>query len=413
MKEYADMITYEEDSVELAYRDGNYEINKSVVRVNAARRFSGGQWFITSCQGCDVNELIKLTEALPRSETGAELLDTELYVGSVSLGSGVKEPLELLRVASGVCNELKGANVVRCEFVLTIRDYTKVIERGVDEACERKVLAELIVGMICKGQRNGYGGMHSILLATSDNVNAALVDKLIRNTYKRCLMSCKTKSLNPIDVGRQTLILKPEVTGALIHELSHLLEATSHNKLLLGRRVGPEELNIYDNPHEVSSPAVRLFDDEGVPTSKRSLIENGVVVDYHHTRLTAKEFNGKAGSSYGLYHPPVPFHTTLTMKGGDWSYDEIVADVKRGFIIDGVVMAEVESSYIRIVPEYAIYVERGEPKDLVKVNSVKIPISSLTTLSAIGKSSSLRTGYEKSYVVAELAPAVRLEGYVE
>ena len=413
MREYSDRVSYVEDNSELAYRDGNYEFNRSVVRVSAVRKFSNGQWFITSCQGCNADELMKLIELLPKSGGDVELLDTELYVGSVSLGKGVKEPTELLRVASEVCRELRSSNVVRCEFILNIREYSKVIERDVGEARERKVLAEIIVGVVSRGLRYGYGGVHNVLIATPENVNTALVDKLVRDAYRKSLISCRSKSLNPVEVGRQVLILKPEVTAALIHEISHLLEATSPNKLLLNSKICNADVNIYDNPHEVTSPTIRLFDDEGVPTSRRSLVEGCVVVDYHHIRLTAKEFGSKAGSAYGLYHPPIPFHTTLVMKEGDWRDDEIISDSKKGFIVDGVVMAETEGSYIRIVPEYAVYVERGEPKDYVRVSSVKIPFKNLTTLSAISRSKNLRVSYEKNYIVAEIAPTVRLEGYIE
>lgn len=412
MKEYSDVVTYNEESLELAYRDGHYELNKSVINVNARREFKDGRWRITSCQGCYVEDLMKLTPTSLSISSADELLDTDLYVGSVRLGEMLSRPTDLLVVSADVCGEL-GSNVARCEVVINIRNYVKTIRRDVGEASESKVMVEFIVGVVSKLGRIGYGGVYKAMIPKSSNVDVALIDKMVRTAYKKSLASCKCKALNPINVGKHPLILRPEVSAALIHEVSHLLEATSLNRLSLGLKLGPEDLHIYDNPYESSSPTVRLFDDEGVPTIKRSLVENGRVIDYHHTRLTASKLESRAGSAYGIYHPPIPYHTTLTMRSGDWREDEIIAETKRGFLVDGVVIAEVRDTYIRIVPEYAIYVEGGEIKDYVKLNEIIIPINMLKSISAVGRNQALRVSYERNYLVAELTPTIKVEGYIE
>lgn len=412
MREYKDIINYFENSIELAYRDGSLELNKSVVKVTALRKFSNGRWIIKSCQGCDVHELTLNEYLIEDSASNVELADTELYVGSVNLGSLDRDPRELLEIAANICNELRGVNVVRCEFIINVRDYNKVIERDVGVASESKVIIEFIVGVVSRAMKYGYGGTHTALVTNLSSVSAGFIDKLLRRAYEKSLANSRSKPLNPVYAGRHQLILKPEVTAALMHEVSHLLEATAVNRIPLWSKVGPPELDVLDDPHEVTSPSIRLFDDEGVPTIRRKLIEGGVVVDYHHTRLTASQFNSEAGSSYGLYHPPIPFHTTLVVRAGDWRDEEVVSETKRGFIVDGVVKAETEGNYVRVVPEYAMYVEDGEVKNYVELRDVRIPISKLRSLSAIGRSRELRVSYEKGYLVAELAPTVRLEGYV-
>jgi len=412
---YEDKVTYYESSLELAYRDGSVEVNKSVGVANGLRRCINGCWVITSCQGCDVGELHVGNDigGLVTTSKCPGLAPADLFVGNVSLGEVDRDPLELLRVASDVCSELKSVNVVRCEFIMYVRDCKRVIERGDGTACERKVVTEFITGVVSKGLRYGYGGIHTALVTRLSNVTEAFIDKLIRETYERSVRSSRAKALNPIYVGRHQLILRPEVTAALMHEISHLLEATSLSRLNIGSRVGPPELELIDDPHEPSSPAIRLFDDEGVPTIRRKLVEGGLVIDYHHTRTSAYVLGGRAGSAYGLFHPPIPLHTTLVMKAGDWRDDEIVQETSRGFVVDGVVMAETEGSYVRIVPEYALHIERGEVRDYVKLSSIRIPLRKLMTISAISRSSALRVSYERKYLVAEVAPTIRIEGYVE
>ncbi len=413
MMEYNDIVNYFEDNLELAYRDGHIELNKSSLKVSAIRRFINGRWIIASCQGCDVNEL-RPDELITvgDSPTYNELLDTELYVGRISLGALDRDPKDLIKAAADVCNELKGANVIRCEFIINIRNYRKVIERDVGVASEEKVVIELLAGVISRGLRYGYGGVHTALVTNLSNVGEGVIDKLLRRAYEKSIASSKAKALNPVFIGRHQLLLRPEVTAALIHELSHLLEATAVNRIPIGRRIGPHEVEVIDDPYNSSSPTIRVFDDEGVPTIKRKLIEDGVVIDYHHTRLTAKQLDSRAGSSYGLYHPPIPYHTTLVMGAGDWRDDELLRETRSGFVVEGVIKAETEGNYIRIVPEYTLYIDGGEVRDRFIVNEVKIPLSKLMTISAIGRIRDLRVSYEKGYLVSELAPAVRIEGYI-
>ncbi|MEM1601494.1 MAG: hypothetical protein QW339_05950, partial [Sulfolobales archaeon] len=86
MKEYSDVVIYNEENLELAYRDGHYEFNRSVINVNAKREFKEGYWRITSCQGCSVEDLMKLTPTSLNVSSADELIDADLYVGNVRLG---------------------------------------------------------------------------------------------------------------------------------------------------------------------------------------------------------------------------------------------------------------------------------------------------------------------------------------
>ncbi|MCS7108690.1 MAG: metallopeptidase TldD-related protein [Sulfolobales archaeon] len=414
MGEYRDLVTYEEENLELAFRDNNYECNKSHVKVDVKREFRDGKWKIISCQGCDVNSLtyLQTLNLVQSNELSYDLSEVEFYVGSISLGEPLHGVVKLLKSASDVCNELRATAVERCEVIINVRNYRKSIMRDFGEASEGKAIVEFIVGVVSKLGKYGYGGLYRAFIARSNLIDDALVDRLIREAYRKSLISCRSKALNPINIGRHFMILKSEASAAFIHEVSHLLEVTAINKLNLGSKVGPDDFHLCDAPHEPSSPTIRLFDDEGVSTVRRSLIEGGLITDYHHTISTAWRYNSIAGSAYGLYHPPIPFHTTLVMKPGDWRDDEIIAETKKGFVIEDIVMANVSDSYIRIVPERAAYVEGGEIKEFVKLNEVKIPIRKISTLSAISKSQVLRVGYEKNFLVAELAPTIKVEGYV-
>jgi predicted Zn-dependent protease len=161
------------------------------------------------------------------------------------------------------------------------------------------------------------------------------------------------------------------------------------------------------------APTLRFFDDEGVTTQKRVIIDEGRLVDMHHTRSTAGRYGSSPGSAYGLFHRPVGFHTTLIVEPGDWGENEIVEETRHGLYVQGVAMALTEKGYIRIVPEAVYTIKRGEIADLVSVKAIKIPLYKLRTMHAITKTRKLRVSREKEWIVAELSPRVMLEAYVE
>jgi len=75
-------------------------------------------------------------------------------------------------------------------------------------------------------------------------------------------------------------------------------------------------------------------------------------------------------------------------------------------------MATLEEGYVRIVPQYSYVIEDGEIKEAIRIREVKIPLAAFRTVSAISKSQKLRVSIEKEWLVAEMSPRIRLEGYV-
>ncbi|RKZ32369.1 TldD/PmbA family protein [bacterium] len=105
-----------------------------------------------------------------------------------------------------------------------------------------------------------------------------------------------------VEGGVYTTILNPALAGVFIHEaFGHLSEADhieenpqAQEMMQLGRRFGPDFLNVYDDGGIV--PSIRgtiLYDDEGVPAEKTYLIKEGVLVGRLHSRQTAAKLNEK------------------------------------------------------------------------------------------------------------------------
>lgn len=415
---YRDEVRYREEITEFAFRDNAAEINKLRAEVKGFRVCANGCWSIVSCQGRDCGEdekdlAEKMLSYLKDRTVCRGLAEGDMFKGHAVLGTPPSNLEELLEVASGICEEYRGAGVSSCEFVGISKHIERIISRDYGEAVEEKVVLDLMGAIIVeRGGRRGFGSYRIAFVPTTQKVAGKFVEYVLKKAYEKALSSVRARPLNPLAAGRATLVLSPEAAAALFHELSHALEG-HRPAVARGARIGPPELELVDEPRNPLAPSIRFFDDEGIATSKRFLVEAGTVVDYHHTRHTAFVHKSKPGSAYGLFRVPTPFHTTLVVGRGDWGDREIVEETPRGFYIDGVAMAVFERGLIRLVPENAFVIERHEIRQPIMLRSIKIPLAKLSTISAIGRRQLLRVSDEKDHLVSEIAPHVRLEGYVE
>ncbi|MEM0027019.1 MAG: metallopeptidase TldD-related protein [Ignisphaera sp.] len=418
MSIYIDKIRYQETVAQIAYRDNSIEINNLTANVLGARINKGGCWYIVSKQGIntDPSDLEKKVLSLVRDSVCGDFSEAELFKGTVEIGKEFPSEDEVAQFIIDLCQEVKASYNVKCEIVVGMHYRVRTISReGEDDAKESKKFVDVEIGLLgatTYGQ-SIFASSHSAFVAWSANSIVKNIDSLFRDTVSRIGKSIKVKALKPYEVGKSQIILGNEATAALIHEISHMLSPLyPHSARLVGSKLFPEEFNMYDEPNTHDTPAIRFFDDEGVATRKRVLIENGVIRDLHHTRATARAFSSEPGSAHGLFTSPIPFHTTLVLASGDWGEREMVEETKRGFLIDGISIAMLEEGYIRIVPQTSFLIENGEIVESMKIREVRVPFQALKTINAISKNHKTRVSEEKDWIVSEIAPQIRLEGFV-
>ncbi len=413
LMEYTDRVSLHEHVVEVAYRDGSIEVAEHQSRHYAFRRMVNGMWIIVSSSHSPPNSI---AQKLGLSFEIRSTPDIELYSGKVEIGSLHTLDLnELSRLCKDLCNEAKARDVEKCELLILIRTTERVIEHSAGVAEERRVVMEVIASVV---GRNIYGspiqGSYSTLVTVWGKVDPNIVEHCLREALKRLDEQRKTRRLDVLSRGKSTVILAPDTTAALFHEISHMLDATYVDaKKLLGVQLASPEIEVVDDQTNPVMPTARFFDDEASPTARRVLIESGRVVDLHATRFLARQIGSKGGSAHGLFRTPTPFHTALLVRPGDWKLREIIEETSHGLLVKGVAIATLESGYVRIVPEVCIRIDRGEEAESVKVLALKIPISALKTVSAISRELGSRYSYEKDFIVYEVAPYIRLEAIVE
>jgi len=75
------------------------------------------------------------------------------------------------------------------------------------------------------------------------------------------------------------------------------------------------------------------IDDEGTPTGRTTLIEDGILTGFLQDRLNARLMGGRStgnGRRQSYAHAPMPRMTNTIMLGGDASPEEMLRSVKRG-----------------------------------------------------------------------------------
>ena len=144
----------------------------------------------------------------------------------------------------------------------------------------------------------------------------------------------------PAPAGEMIVVLGPGWPGILLHEaIGHGLEGDFNRKKtsafagLLGERVAAPGVTVVDDGTIGGRRGSLSIDDEGTPTSRTVLIEDGILKGYMQDRQNARLMgvaptgNGRRQSHGSSIMPRM---TNTYMLGGDTPAGEILASVDRG-----------------------------------------------------------------------------------
>ncbi len=144
----------------------------------------------------------------------------------------------------------------------------------------------------------------------------------------------------PAPAGSMTVVLGSGWPGILLHEaIGHGLEGDFNRKgssafsNMIGQQVAAKGITIVDDGTIENRRGSLTVDDEGNPTSRTVLIEDGILRGYIQDTLNARLMNmpitGNARrESYA--HIPMPRMTNTYMLNGSMPPEEIIKSVKKG-----------------------------------------------------------------------------------
>ena len=166
-------------------------------------------------------------------------------------------------------------------------------------------------------------------------------DEVLRGYAREAVHQAVTNlDARPAPAGTMSVVLGSGWPGILLHEaVGHGLEGDFNRKGSstfagrIGSRVAAKGVTVVDDGTIAGRRGSLNIDDEGNPTQRTVLIEDGILKCYMQDALNAR-LMGVAPTGNGrresFAHLPLPRMTNTTMLAGDKSVDEIIRSVKKG-----------------------------------------------------------------------------------
>ncbi|MCD6592123.1 MAG: TldD/PmbA family protein [Thaumarchaeota archaeon] len=146
-------------------------------------------------------------------------------------------------------------------------------------------------------------------------------------------------SRNPVELkpGEYEVILGPMTFANIVEEVGeaasafHIDSGLSFLADKLDKEVASRIFTLVDDPTIPGTYGASPFDDEGLPTRRNTIIEEGVLKTYLHNSTTAKKFNTESTANAGLIVPQ-PFNLIVEARGGE-SLEKLISDIDDGVYI--------------------------------------------------------------------------------
>jgi TldD protein len=179
----------------------------------------------------------------------------------------------------------------------------------------------------------GMGGRFGYDHVTGESVWKPAVDEALR----QALVNLDARDA---PAGEMEVVLGAGWPGILLHEaIGHGLEGDFNRKKtsafsgLMGQRIASPGVTVVDDGTMPDRRGSLTVDDEGTPTNRTVLIEDGILTGYLQDRLNARLMGMRATGngrrqSYG--HAPMPRMTNTIMLGGQHTAAEMIGSVKKG-----------------------------------------------------------------------------------
>jgi TldD protein len=294
-------------------------------------------------------------------------------------------------------------------------------------AADVRPLVHLAITVIAEegGRREqghqGAGGRFGYAFFTDE-----VLERLAQDAVRQALVNLQSR---PAPAGVMSVVLGPGWPGVLLHEaIGHGLEGDFNRKGTsafsgrVGERVAAPGVTVIDDGTLPDRRGSLSIDDEGNPTGRNVLIEDGILRGYIQDRLNARLMgvaptgNGRRESYASI---PMPRMTNTFMLGGDKDPQEIIASLDRGLYAVNFGGGEVDITNGKFVfsASEAYWIENGRIQYPVKgATLIGNGPDALTRVSMIGNDMCLDPGIGmcgkegQSVPVGVGQPTVRIEG---
>ena len=332
-------------------------------------------------------------------------------LGRVEQMARSRDP-RIVQVMAGLAAEYDVVLIARADGTLAA-DVRPLVRLSVSVIAEQQGRRES--GFAGGGGRFGLGYFDDAVLAqyVDEAVSAALTNLEAR----------------PAPAGEMTVVLGPGWPGILLHEaIGHGLEGDFNRKGSstfsgrIGQRVAAKGVTVLDDGTLADRRGSLNVDDEGHPTQRTVLIEDGILKGYIQDATNARLMGVKPtgnGRRESYAHVPLPRMTNTYMLGGTHEPEEIVASIKRGLYATnfGGGQVDITSGKFVFSASQAYWVENGRIQYPVKgATLVGSGPDVLKRVSMIGRDMRLDSGVGtcgkegQSVPVGVGQPTLRIDG---
>jgi PmbA protein len=210
---------------------------------------------------------------------------------------------------------------------------------------------------------------------------------------------------------RVPVIFAPRVAGSIVGHLAGAINGsaigrgTSFLKDSMGERLFGAGIDIVDDPHRPRGLRSHPFDGEGLPNSRRAVIEDGVLqtwfLDLRSARKLGLQSTGHA--SRGTSSPPSPAPTNLYLAAGAATPQALIAETGTGFYVTDLIGFGVNA----VTGDYS----RGAAGFWIENGELAYPVSEVTIaghLKAMFRS--LTPASDLVFRYGTDAPTLRIDG---
>lgn len=294
-------------------------------------------------------------------------------------------------------------------------------------AADIRPLVRLSVSVIVEqnGRReqssSGGGGRFDLDYFTDE-----ILERYVAEAVRGALVNLESR---PAPAGTIPVVLGPGWPGVLLHEaVGHGLEGDFNRKGSsvfsgrIGKRVASKGVTVVDDGTIADRRGSLNIDDEGNPTQRNVLIEDGILKGYLQDTLNARLMKTKSSGSgrrESFAHLPMPRMTNTFMTGGQDDPEEIIASLDKGLyaVNFGGGQVDITSGKFVFSASEAYWVEKGKIQYPVKgATLIGNGPEAMTQVSMIGNDMALDPGIGvcgkdgQSVPVGVGQPTLRIDG---
>ncbi len=334
-----------------------------------------------------IDEVLNVSEAVEISEYYAPLpKPTKVKPLKNIMDKKIVDSLnEPEKIIDKVFSSLSAAKVDEVAGVVTLEYSGKALATSTGVELYEESTGFNIYMRAFKGEGSGQWGI------SSNKLDYEIIEETVNRAVNYAIESRRPE---PVEPGVYDIILSPMVAGNLFNLIGFMASAMAIDmgfSIFMGKKLGDkvasEELTLIDDPRLEDAYNSTSFDDEGVETYTKPIIENGILRNLLHNTKTAKKHGTKTTGNAGWIMPE-PWN--LIIKPSEYKEEELIGEVKRGLLVTNNwytrLQNYVDGTFSTILRDAIFLIENGRiVKAITKLRIADKLLNMLNNISALGK----------------------------